>query len=155
MQDLTSLTALLAQAERRRDLALADEAAARTAHLAAKAKADELVDYRKSYETRWSGAFCQDGAIELVRCYQGFVERLSLAIEHQARAVHVAESRLAGTTTVLRELELRAAAVKKLIERRTSELVRAADRHDQRQTDEFAARVAWNRQAALSHPTIV
>jgi flagellar FliJ protein len=157
MQDLDSLLALLAQAERRRDLALADEAAARTAHQAASAKVDELVDYRRSYEQRWSSAFCGDGnsgAIELVRCYQGFVERLTQAIEHQRRAAHVAESRLMAATVELRELEIRAAAMKKLLERRTKELLVAADRREQRQSDEHSARVAWERQVTVSH-TIV
>lgn len=151
---LSSLNALLGHAERSRDLALAAEAAARTAHGAARAKAEELVDYRQSYERRWNAAFTQDGAIELVRCYQGFVERLSQAIDHQQRAVHAAESRLVGATAQLRELEVRAAAIQKLIDRRTGELLLAADRLEQRQTDEHAARVAWNRQAALSHPTL-
>jgi len=35
--------------------------------------------------------------------------------------------------------------VRKLIERRTHEQRLAADRRDQKQSDEFAARVAWNR----------
>lgn len=154
MQDLDSLLALLAQAERRRDLALADEAAARTAHQAASAKVDELVDYRRSYEQRWNSAFCRDGAIELVRCYQGFVERLTQAIDHQRRAAHIAESRLMAATVDLRELEIRAAAMKKLLERRTRELLVAADRREQKQSDEHAARVAWDRQVTVSH-TIV
>jgi flagellar FliJ protein len=154
MQDLSSLSALLAQAERRRDLALADEAAARAAHVQARGKADELVAYRRSYEQRWSGAFTADGAIELVRCYQGFVERLSQAIDHQQRATALAESRMLRATEELRELEVRAAAIQKLIERRTKELLLAADRREQRQSDEFSARVAWNRQLTITQPTI-
>lgn len=154
MQDLSSLTALLAQAERRRDLALADEASARAAHVHAKGKADELVAYRRSYEQRWSGAFTAEGAIELVRCYQGFTERLSQAIEHQERAAALAESRLLRASEELRECEIRAAAMKKLLERRAKELLLAADRREQRQSDEFAARVAWNRQMTISQPTI-
>ena len=155
MQDLSSLIAILAQAERRRDLALADEAAARVAHRAAKAQAEELIAYRASYEQRWNGAFCQDGAIELVRCYQGFVERLTQAIEHQHRVAHAAEARLAAASAELRELEMRAAGMTKLLERRTKELLRAADQREQRQSDEHSARVSWDRQVTISHPTIV
>jgi len=154
MHDLGSLTALLAHAERRRDLALSDEAAARTAHAAAQSQAEELVAYRASYEQRWNGAFCQDGAIELVRCYQGFVERLTQAIEHQRRVAYAADGRLAAASNELRDLEIRAAALKKLLERRTQELARAADQREQRQTDEHSARVAWSRQATLSPSTL-
>ena len=45
---------------------------------------------------------------------------------------------------LLRGQEMRVASVRKLLERRVQELRLAADRRDQKQTDEFAARAAWN-----------
>jgi flagellar FliJ protein len=48
----------------------------------------------------------------------------------------------------LRESELRCASVRKLIERRTQEHRLFEERRDQKQTDEQAARAAWNRLGA-------
>ena len=86
MTPLQPLIALLAQTERQRDLALADQAKAQAASEAAQTQADQLLAYRREYEVRWRAQFCQEGRIELVRCYQGFVERLTQAVDQQARA---------------------------------------------------------------------
>ena len=40
---------------------------------------------------------------------------------------------------------MRVASVRKLIERRSHELRLAADRQEQKQTDEFASRAGWGR----------
>ena len=56
---------------------------------------------------------------------------------------------------MVREQELRVASVRKLIERRLAELRLAADRRDQKQTDDFASRAAWNRLAEqAASPTV-
>ena len=73
MTSLQPLVALLAQTERQRDLALADHLKAQSLRDAAHAQAEQLVAYRREYEQRWSAQFCQQGRIELVRCYQGFI----------------------------------------------------------------------------------
>ena len=46
----------------------------------------------------------------------------------------------------LRDGEIRVASVRKLIERRQAEARLSADRREQKTTDEFASRAAWNRQ---------
>ena len=46
----------------------------------------------------------------------------------------------------LRDGEIRVASVRKLIERRQAEARLSADRREQKNTDEFASRAAWNRQ---------
>ena len=83
--DLRSLRLLLAQAERQRDEALAEQLKLDAAWRASAAQAEQLVLYRREYEQRWSTEFCREGKIELVRCYQGFIERLSQAVEQQER----------------------------------------------------------------------
>jgi flagellar FliJ protein len=83
--DLQALRFLLAQAERQRDDALGAQMKAEAAERAAVDQAEQLVVYRRQYEQRWSAEFCRDGKIELVRCYQGFMERLSQAVDQQAR----------------------------------------------------------------------
>ena len=147
MTPLQPLIALLAQTERQRDLALADQAKALAASKAAQAQADQLLAYRGEYEARWRAQFCQEGRIELVRCYQGFVERLTQAVDQQARAAHNAQVQLERANTIVREHELKLAAVGRVVEQRLTESRRDGERYDQKQTDELAARVAWSRRA--------
>jgi flagellar FliJ protein len=150
MTPLQPLVALLAQTERQRDLALADQIKMQGAHAAAQGQADQLVAYRRDYEQRWSAQFCRAGRIELVRCYQGFVERLTQAVDQQARHAHIAKVHLERATATVREHELKLAAVRKVVEQRLAEDRRAGERVDQKQTDELAARVAWSRRAERS-----
>ena len=152
MSNLEPLIALLAQTERQRDLALADQLKAQSASDAAQAQAAQLLDYRRDYEQRWSARFCQEGRIELVRCYQGFIDRLSQAVDQQARAAQMAQVQLERATVVVREHEVKLAAVRKVVEQRLAERQREGHRIDQKQADEFAARVAWDRRAARGQP---
>jgi len=155
MNHLQPLTALLAQTERQRDLALADQMKAQTAADAAQAQAEQLLAYRRDYEQRWNEQFTRTGSIELVRCYQGFVERLSQAVEQQVRVARQANAVLARAVETVREREVQVAAVKKLVERRMAEGRAAAHRHEQRESDEAAARVAWARRTAADRAKAV
>ena len=150
MTNLQPLIALLAQAERQRDMALADQMKAREASTAAQAQADQLVAYRSEYERRWSAQFSREGRIELVRCYQDFMERLSQAVETQVQIARRASAQLDHAEAELRGHELRIAALGKLIGRRRAEDDRGAQRDEQRENDELAARVAWDRRAAAA-----
>lgn len=154
MTDLNPLTVLLGQNERQRDVALAEHLRATAASRAAALQAEQLHTYRREYEQRWGAQFALEGKIELVRCYQSFIERLTQAVEHQARVQHHAELQVARALVALRETELRCASVRKLIERRTQELRLAAGRRDQKQSDELAARVAWTRRAGTGQPRL-
>ena len=58
-KDLKSLALLLAQAERQRYEALAEQLKAETAKRAATAQAEQLVRYRQEYEQRWKAEFCR------------------------------------------------------------------------------------------------
>ncbi len=141
--DLQPLRLLLGQAERQRDEALADQSRAETLRRAAAAKAEDLVVYRREYEQRWSAQFCREGRIELVRCYQGFMERLSQAVEQQAGAAALAAVQVEQITRLVCGHDMRAAGLKKLIERRLQEAARQAERGEQAQSDERAARATW------------
>ena len=145
MTDLQPLTLLLGQHERQRDAALADHQRAVLASESAAAQAEQLHTYRREYEQRWGAQFKREGQIELVRCYQSFMERLTQAVDQQARTAAQAAALVDQSVTLLREAEMRCAAVRKLIERRTMERRASEERRDQKQTDEQAARAAWNR----------
>ncbi len=148
MNDLQPLMALLTQTEAERDAVRADEQRARAAHQAAAAQAEQLVAYRRDYEQRWGARFSTAGHIELLQSYHGFMTRLTQAVEHQQRVVAHAAATLERAGAVLVEQEMRVASVRKLIERRVHEVQNQAQRREQRQLDELAARAAWNRLAA-------
>ncbi len=145
MTDIQTLTILLGQHERQRDAALAEHQRARGAAEAAKAQAEQLHLYRSDYEQRWRNQFRSEGKIELVHCYQSFMERLTLAVEQQTRIAEHAAQGVERAVLALRETELRCASVRKLIERRIAEQRISHERRDQKQTDEAASRAAWTR----------
>jgi flagellar FliJ protein len=152
-QDLHSLALLLAQAERERDEALAEQFRAEAARRAAVAQAEQLVDYRRDYERRWSAEFGREGKIELVRCYQGFMQRMTQAVEQQERIAANATVHAERAEAIVRGHELRVAALKKLVERRLREREVAAARREQKDSDDRAVRAAWNRLTAPGRPT--
>lgn len=143
-QDVHSLTVLLQQAESQRDEALLQLQQAQQRADGAQAQAEQLQAYRGQYQQRWSQQFAQRGAIEIVQCYQSFNERLDQAVAHQAQVVAQSKVQLEQARTQLAEREMRVASVRKIIERRQQEQRRAADRQDQKLTDEAAQRSGWN-----------
>jgi flagellar protein FliJ len=148
--DLNALRLLLAQAEAQRDEALAEQMKLEAARRSSAAQAEQLVAYRREYEQRWSAEFCREGKIELVRCYQGFVVRLTQAVEQQERIAVNAAAQAERAAIVVRGHDVRAAALKKLVERRMQESRRIATGLEQKQSDEHAARAAWVRFAAAN-----
>ncbi len=108
----------------------------------------QLAEYRSEYQQRWAGQFSRHGAIEIVHCYQNFVQRLEDAMAQQERQVQTAAAGVQRARDALLAREMRAASVRKLIERRTGEQRLAQDRRDQRQTDERAQQAAWRQSQA-------
>jgi flagellar FliJ protein len=147
MNDLNPLAALLAQSERQRDLALADRQKAQADSDGATAQVEQLREYRRDYERRWSAQFCKEGQIQLVLCYQGFMTRLSEAVDQQTLAAELAAARLEQAIVAVRVHELQLASVLRLVERRLAERRGEVQRTDQKQNDELAARMAWSRLA--------
>ena len=152
MPNLHPLTVLLTQNVRQRDAAIAEHLRAQAASRAAAAQADQLRTYRREYEQRWHAQFSVEGQIALVHCYHGFMQRLTQAVEHQTHIEDQAALHVKRALAAVSAAELRCAAVRKLIERRTQEQRIAAERRDQKQTDEFAARAAWNRRSVNGQP---
>jgi flagellar FliJ protein len=106
---------------------------------------EQLAGYRGEYLQRWSQQFGRGGAIEIVHCYQSFMQRLDEALAQQQRQIDAAEQGVAAVRQALMQAELRVASVKKLIERRQAEAQRASDRREQRQTDETAQHLTLRR----------
>lgn len=152
MSEVGSLAVLLAHAGRQRDEAAAADRRTRLAADAAAAQSTQLLDYRRDYELRWSSRFQRNGDIQLVLCYQQFMSKLNLAVDHQARVCAHAAQLAVQAGAELRAAELRCASVRKLIERRAAERRLSDERHDQKQTDEQAMRTAWASRDAAVRP---
>ena len=148
MNPLQPLLALMAQTERERDEALARAQQATQAQQAADAQAGQLLAYRREYEQRWSAEFCREGKIELVRCYQGFVQRLTQAVEQQQRVAAHAAVQVERAEAIVRGHEVRAAGLRKLIERRLRQSEANDARNEQKESDDRAVRASWNRLTA-------
>lgn len=147
---LDLLHTLLEREQRRRDEALlAWQQAGRQAEQA-REQASALGTYRSQYHQRWSAQFTQAAPIEIVRCYQGFVGRLDQAISTQAAQVQQAEQRHRLAHDKLRQRELKVATVRRMIERRQAALLLAAQRRDQKASDEAAQRLGWAQRNALA-----
>ncbi|HEX4234532.1 MAG TPA: flagellar FliJ family protein [Caldimonas sp.] len=151
--DLKPIALLLAQAERQRDEALAEQFQAERARRAAAAQAEQLVAYRREYEQRWGEEFCREGKIELVRCYHGFMDRLTQAVEQQERIAANAAGQVERAEAIARGHEIRAAGLKKLVERRLREREATSARLEQKESDDHAVRAAWSRLTAPGRPT--
>ena len=144
MSPLAPLMSLLVQTEKERDQALQEHQRLEAAFQAAQTQADQLVNYRRDYEQRWTAQFSKEGAMPLVNCYQNFNERLTQAVEYQRNAVQQAQSKAEKGRALWMEQEIRVASVRKLIERRVHEIQLSADRREQKTSDEFASRVSWS-----------
>lgn len=143
---MATLQLLLDRATQERDRVAGEMRRGEEMALRARRQGEQLAAYRGEYLQRWSGQFGRGGAIELMHCYQSFMQRLDEALEQQQRQIDAAERAVAAMRQVLVQAEVRVASVKKLIERRQAELQRAEDRRDQRQTDETAQHVTRHRQ---------
>ena len=145
-QDTLSL--LLERAEGARDAAAQALHAARAQAQAARAQHGELSGYRQDYQQRWTQSFAQATTMDIVACYQSFGQRLNQAVDTQGHVAQHADQRQERARDALRQAELRVAALRQLIARRQAEVTKAAERREQRATDEFAARAHLRR---LSH----
>ena len=145
MTSVQPLLVLLGQSEIERDAAQADLQRLLAAHQAAVTQAEQLLTYRRDYEQRWGAQFQNSGAMELVHCYRGFMDRLTQAVEQQQRVARHAEAQVDTARAALLATELRVATVRKLIERRGLDERIANNRQEQKISDEFASRSAWNR----------
>ena len=142
---MNALHTLFERAQAERNLALGSFNQMRSRFDAARAQATQLEAYRADYERRWSARFAQGAALQIVRCYQDFSQRLQTAIAQQGFAVAQAQAAVAQAGDALTAHEMRVASVKRLIERRTQAERRILERREQKTDDEYATRVALAR----------
>lgn len=153
-ESMATLQLLLDRATQERDRLAGELRRGEEVALRARRQGEQLAAYRGEYLQRWGGQFGRGGAIELMHCYQSFMQRLDEALDQQQRQIDAAERAVAAMRQVLVQAEVRVASVKKLIERRQADVMKAHERRDQRQTDETAQQLTRHRQRggmALQH----
>jgi flagellar protein FliJ len=143
MNRIQLLQTLLRREQELRDAALAEwRDSQRAADMAAQ-QSESLVAYRSEYRERWAAQFAISAPIEIVRYYQGFVERLEQAITAQQHSANMAQERQVQARARLQKREMKVAMVRKLIERRVAAAQLASQRRDQKMTDEASQRLLW------------
>jgi flagellar FliJ protein len=133
-----ALQALLTQAERERDQAVAGLAQAEQQAQRLQSQAEQLHAYRSELRARHPAGGGRTAAIEQLRVHQGFSGRLEEAIDQQQLQRLAALEGVERQRQALLALELRVASVRKLLHRRQLAQRHDQARRDQRQTDEAA-----------------
>lgn len=139
---LDTLQLLLDRATEERDRLVAELRRGEQVAARARLQGEQLTTYRSEYLQRWSAQFGRGGAIEIVHCYQSFMQRLDEARAQQQHHIDAATQGVAAVRQALLQAETRMASVNKLMERRRAEMQRADERRDQRLTDETAQQLA-------------
>lgn len=135
-----ALQTLLEHAERLRDEALAALLQAEAAARRLQVQAEQLCTYRDEVRQRHPAQGGRSASIELLRCHQGFTQRLDQALALQQAQREEADKRTALLRAELLARELRVAAVRKLLERREDEQERIGARQEQRRSDDAPRR---------------
>jgi flagellar FliJ protein len=102
-----------------------------------------LHDYRDEYLARWQAEFGRAATPQILLCYQAFKARLDEALAQQRDTLQQRESHVERARAALVHADTRAAAVRKLIERRQADWQRAEDRQARKLEDELARASGW------------
>jgi flagellar FliJ protein len=138
-----ALQPLLEHCERQRDdmLLALQRAEAHARRL--QQQADQLGAYRADYERRGPTQAGRSSGMDVVNVHTGFIGRLGQALEQHQGQQQGAEAQVQRLRAALLPLELRVAAVRKLLERRDLAQRGVESRREQRQTDEAAQQLLW------------
>lgn len=144
------LFAVLSHSEEARDEALGEFEKARQNVESAKAQLQSLHDFRQQYQVRWQEQFSRSGGVEIMRCYNEFMARMTEAETEQQRRVEHVKTVQERCRLELVERERRVAAVSLLMQKREQEHQRKENRRDQKATDELAARLGSGNNQGMS-----
>lgn len=140
-----SLQTLLEHAERARDEGQVALQQAEKAARDLQTQAQQLTAYHSEYDARHPARGGRAAPIELLRCHLGFMQRLQQAQAQQQAQLQAAQQRVTQRIQALVGLEMRVAAIRKLLERREKEQLTANQRREQRGNDEASQQRAWSR----------
>ncbi len=145
MVDRRVLDTLIELSERRRDEAANEAADARRATEQVLATKQQLQQYRADYDARSPLRPGQQTGPQQIERHQRFVARLDVAIDDQARRHALMRRVQAQREADLVERQKRLKAFETLKQRRDQAYAQRQERHEQRLTDEQAARIHQRR----------
>lgn len=139
-RSLQGLLTVLEHERRQRDAAR--QAHREAADMARQAvdQAQALVDYRRETAARWAAPGGAQTHVDQLLATRRFLDRLDDAIAQQDQVCRRAEAAREHQHQELLQAERRLAAIGKLIDRRRHATRQAADRREQRSSDELAQR---------------
>ncbi len=101
----------------------------------------QLESYSADTQARWSAAAQVQTTPQIVGHYYQFMERLDQTITLQHGVIADVQQQCQAARQALLDAEVRLAGLQRVLARRLREQARSTERQEQRQTDEFAARV--------------
>lgn len=139
MSSLNAFLVVVELAERRRDAARQTLRDVQSARHAAQAQLGQLEGYAAETQGRWGAKADSAMQPEVMYHHYQFMGRLEHAIGLQIRVVGGQDERVEKAAQALLAAELRLASLRKVLDRRRSELALQQQRSEQKQTDERAA----------------
>jgi flagellar FliJ protein len=139
MYKFNSLRIAIDLATSKRDQALAAVQKQRFSHDHAMGQMDQLQQYSKETEERWTRTALAGTSPELMHHHYQFMARLQQAVALQKDALDGSQLRVKAAEERLLQEELRMASLKLVLTKRQADQIKQMDRRDQRQMDEFAA----------------
>ena len=104
-----------------------------------------LVQYRDEYRMRFQTSQAEGLTIEGYRNYQVFLEKLEQAVTGQQQVVQESKKRVERSQKAWQAAEHKKMSYDTLAQRKQKEAQRKASRREQKENDEFAARVVQNK----------
>jgi flagellar protein FliJ len=144
-QDPTALQMLAEQLGRERDELQAQLARAAQLRERLEQQATQLAAYRDEMRARQRQGV---RGIEMLRVQQQFNDKLDQALAWQQGQIADTDRQAAAAREVLLAIEIRIAAVEKLMQRRTEQAEKNAALREQKRSDEWAQQQFWQRREA-------
>lgn len=142
-QDPTALHLLTEQLTRERDELTAQIARSRQLRERLEQQASQLAAYRDEMQARHAGAGAR--GIEMLRVQHQFIDRLDQALAYQHGQIQATDRQADAAREALQALEIRIAAIDKLLQRRSAQAERGAAQREQKRSDEWAQAQLWQR----------
>lgn len=139
MPQLRALALAIDQATRQRDDAVAALLHAQGVCQGAQDQMGQLESYALETESRWALGARGTANPEIVQHYDHFMDRLQQAVSMQQGVVAGHLQAIAAARQRVMEAEIRAAGLKRLLDKRRAELARVQNTREQKQLDELSA----------------
>lgn len=136
-----SLQLAIDMAQRQRDQIARDLAAALHNEVAAAGQKDMLDAYARETEVKWMARAQAATSPELMRHHYQFLAKLEQAIQFQQGVIQSHVDRVAQVRHTLMQAEQKLARFQHLFSARQAEAMKLQSRRDQKQADEWAARM--------------